>query len=57
MTGMDHALVRADVRDLPAMEAGLDGGYDAIVHLAARAGSVQSAGASQPGLVRPRDRR
>jgi nucleoside-diphosphate-sugar epimerase len=35
---MDNALVRADVRDLPAMEAGLDGGYDAIVHLAAHAG-------------------
>ena len=33
-----YALHRADVRDLPAMEATLDGGYDAIVHLAARAG-------------------
>jgi hypothetical protein len=33
-----YSLVRANVHDLPAMEAGLDGGYDAIVHLVTRAG-------------------
>ncbi|MGE0592983.1 MAG: NAD-dependent epimerase/dehydratase family protein [Vicinamibacterales bacterium] len=31
-------LVEADIRDLSALRANLDGGFDAVVHLAARAG-------------------
>jgi UDP-glucuronate 4-epimerase len=33
-----YTLVRADLRDRAAMEQALDGSYDAIVHLAAKAG-------------------
>jgi UDP-glucuronate 4-epimerase len=33
-----HSLVEADIRDLEGMRALLPGGYDVIVHLAARAG-------------------
>jgi UDP-glucuronate 4-epimerase len=33
-----YRLVRADLRDLPALTRDLPGGYDAIVHLGARAG-------------------
>ncbi len=42
-------IVEADLRDLPSLASQLEGGYDVVVHLAARAGSPHPAG--EPGDV------